>query len=150
MRCKAVDCFTCPYPDCINPEPLRIQTLTREQKDRMNARQRETRKAYKAAGLCSTCGRPRDDTRWMRCSRCRASGRRYQEKIHRKAGHLPKCLLDGVERCAHCGKAAPVEGYRLCEKCLADARAALAKSPTHIGRGCATPFFANFNGFPRK
>ena len=140
MQCKATDCFRCPYPDCINPLPLRVREYSRSQKDRNNARKRAQRAAYKAAGLCPVCGRMRDNQRWQKCGHCRAMGRQAAEKIRRKRGQLPKCLLDGVERCLHCGKAAPATGYQLCEKCLEDARAALSCTPTHTGRGCTTHF----------
>lgn len=145
MRCKASDCFTCPYPDCINPEPVPLRT--REQQDRENSRARERREAYKAAGLCTTCGRPRDNPRWLACGRCRGKRRMSQEQDNRKRGHLPKSLLDGVERCAHCGRAAPAEGYQLCRKCLADARSALARTRNHAGKGCTTPFAQGVDAF---
>lgn len=147
MDCKAVDCFRCPYPDCINPEPLRARSYSRDQKDRSNARRREKRAAYKASGLCPICGRPRDNPRWETCGYCRARRRLAAEKVRRKRGQLPKCLLDGVDRCSHCGKAAPAAGQRLCEKCLADARSALERTPTHTGRGCTTPFAKGVEAF---
>lgn len=147
MRCKASDCFRCPYPDCINPSPLRVQVRTREQQDRINARAREKRAALKAAGLCSTCGRPRDNPRWLLCGYCRGKRRLGQEQTNRKRGHLPRCLLDGIDRCSHCGRAAPATGQKLCEKCLADARAALARTRNHTGKGCATPFAKGVNAF---
>ena len=144
MYCKASDCFKCPYPDCINPAPLQIRTYTRAQKDRDNARRKEKREAYKAAGLCPICGRKRNNPRWLKCGHCRHIGRVAAEKVRRKRGKLPKCLLDGVDRCTHCGKNAPAAGYQLCPKCLDDARTALAKTPSHTGKGCVT-HFADFN-----
>ena len=147
MNCKANDCFRCPYPDCINPEPFRVRSYSREQKDRANALRREKRAAYKAAGLCSVCGRPRDNPRWEKCGYCRERGRLAAERVRRKRGQLPKCLLDGVDRCSHCGKATPAAGQQLCEKCLAAARSALARTPTHTGKGCMTHFAKGVDAF---
>lgn len=84
MNCKATDCFNCPYPDCINPAPLRV--LTQEQKDRINARAREKRAAYKAAGLCAMCGRQRDNPRWLLCGYCRARRRLAAKKSRQNRG----------------------------------------------------------------
>ena len=72
------------YPDCINPAPLRV--LTREQKDRINARARERRAAHKAAGLCAMCGRQRDNPRWLLCVYCRARRRLAAKKSRQNRG----------------------------------------------------------------
>ena len=59
--------------------------------------------------------------------------RRYANKSHWKRGTTPKPLMDGVELCKKCGKAPPVDGYKVCERCLAGCRRALENVPSHKG-----------------
>ena len=39
-----------------------------------------------------------------------------------------------MRRCAKCGKREPVNGYKLCERCLKSSIEHLEKTPTHNGK----------------
>lgn len=130
MRCKKTDCFTCPYPDCINenPDPIRIYT---GQLQRMNNLAKKRRKARAESGMCTWCGKRTASDGRKTCPECREKLRRYKEVQTRKKGILPRVLLDGVDLCQKCGKAPPVDSYKLCQRCLDNARAHLDLTPTH-------------------
>lgn len=131
MRCKPSDCFTCPYPDCINDEEPRVWAPTPEQREEHNAKIRARRAERRASGLCTACGKRPPDDGYHSCMECRLRWRRDKAKENRKKGILPKHMMNGVDLCQKCGKAPPVEPYKLCERCLASNRAHLAKAPTH-------------------
>lgn len=44
-------------------------------RERYNAVRRRVRRRFKKSGLCTECGRDRDDSKHLTCSRCRASSR---------------------------------------------------------------------------
>lgn len=141
MHCSMADCFTCPYPDCINPEPLRIRTYTEKQKRQINARHREARAKRRELGKCTQCGVILDTNyEFKMCLKCRMRARKYKVDERIKYGLLTKDMLDGVERCQKCGKEPPKPGYKLCERCYNSNLTHLAKTPTHRGRGCQTHF----------
>ena len=146
MRCDN-NCASCKYPDCIWEPPTRRE-LSVEAKCRRRDLAKRRRAERREAGLCTQCGRLLYDAHRM-CATCRAKFRAYKEAENRKAGVLPRDALDGVSRCAKCGKDAPIRGYRLCQKCYESSLAHLAKTPTHTGRGCVTPFAAGVDAFWR-
>lgn len=134
MRCKKSDCFTCPYPDCINDDEPSVRVYTPEQKERIRYRARARRQRFKDAGLCSWCGKKAPTGGFKMCAECRIKMRRTKEDQNRQKGILPRSMLDGVERCQKCGKSPPVDGYKLCERCLASTRAHADLTPTHNHR----------------
>lgn len=147
MRCNN-DCAHCKYPDCIWEPPPQRQ-LSDEAKSHRRDLARLRRAERREAGQCTQCGQPLHDIRRM-CGTCRAKYRAYKEAESRRTGVLPRDALDGVARCQKCGKDAPIPGYRLCQRCYDSNLAHLAKTPTHTGRGCVTPFAAGVDAFWRS
>ena len=79
---------------------------------------KKVRDAQRAAGLCTRCGKPKEDPLYTRCETCLAVARRDTKRRHdaRKAAGI----------CITCGKPA-VPNRIKCEPCLAKARAASAE-----------------------
>lgn len=50
---------------------FRYATLTPEQKAEQSAKKKAVRAAWRAAGLCTRCGRKREDKQFLTCRRCR-------------------------------------------------------------------------------
>lgn len=144
MKCRAQDCFVCPYPDCINENPSPSRQLNREQRRRRAAKISERRKLRWEQGLCTQCGKALTDKQYRMCLECRLYYRRRKEVQNRRNGVLPKVLLDGVNLCHLCGKAPPEAPYKLCPECLKSARSHLAKTPTHNGKKLKN-YFALYN-----
>lgn len=127
MKCN-MDCFNCPYPDCINDyvRPYDAERRkTHYQKE--NERRKQQRAERKANGICTVCGKkPISKDCETMCVECLLKHRRESLKRGRKNGEKPRELLDGISLCKKCGKAKPVEGYKLCENCLEKARMAVS------------------------
>lgn len=135
MNCKKNDCFTCPYPDCINDYVKKQYKRSPEGVRKIAAYNKKRSEQWETDGLCKSCGKRTPRQGYKMCAECQAKNRRYVERYHRKNGtRLPKVLLDGISRCKRCGKYPPVEGYKLCERCLESARRALDSAPTHNGK----------------
>lgn len=138
-----MDCFYCIHPDCINDKLPKARKLTKEQREMKKRSQHKWYKknyeARKVAGLCVACGKEKARPNRTMCGPCAAAqNRRKLEAYYRKTGGMPRSLLDGVERCAVCGKAPPAHGSKTCEKCYetlcknaAKARAAHTNNPNH-------------------
>ena len=107
MRCKWSDCFTCPYPDCINdyippirkasPETIkkRIQKMSLLRKERANN------------GLCTSCGLRPPRGGYKMCRECQVKSAKYKEKENKEKGITPRFMLDGTYLCQKCGKHPP-------------------------------------------
>ena len=54
---------------------IRYAALTTEQKAELLAKKKAVREAWRAAGLCTLCGREREDTNLLRCEHCRRGDR---------------------------------------------------------------------------
>lgn len=144
MRCKASDCFTCPYPDCINPEPLKIRIYTEEEKKKSVESVRNLRKRRKELGQCPYCGVAlAPDSKFKMCLECRIKSNRNRKNWRIRNGYTPQELLDGVERCKKCGKAPPKPGYKLCERCY-NSNVAHAAIGTANSRKKGNPHFEAF------
>ena len=50
---------------------FRYAALTSEQKAERSAKKKAVREARRAAGLCTRCGREREDKQFLTCRRCR-------------------------------------------------------------------------------
>lgn len=144
MRCKKSDCFSCPYPDCINDYVKPIRRPSAESARRKNEKRSALIAERRASGVCTSCGGKITDTRFRMCAACREKARRYKEQELRKKGVKPRELLDGVTLCQKCGKFPPREPFSLCERCYKSSIEHLAKTPTHNGKKPDT-FFARFN-----
>ena len=147
MTCKYKDCFSCPYPDCINDVVELAKPLPEHRKAEVRTWERERRKRFAEEGLCTVCGKRKPEPGRKRCAICNAYDRRKKREYQIRDGKLLWDDLDGVTRCAKCGKAHPVEGYKLCPQCLASARAALDKTPTHNGMKNPGWFTEGVNAF---
>lgn len=134
MKCRTKDCFTCPYPDCINDYVKKTQTYSEKQLAEKAKRVRARKDMYRNLGICPYCGKRKIDDGHKMCDFCRTYFRLHKNKSQHKHGVLPKELLDGIDRCSRCGRGLPVDGYSLCTSCLQQARTALSKTPTHNGR----------------
>lgn len=131
MKCNK-DCFNCPYPDCINNyvkinDPEYQKKYYEEHHSQMLEHQKKIREERKANGLCTVCGkRPLTEGSKAHCVECLLKLRRRSIERNRKKNMIPKALFDGIVLCKKCGKDKPVEGYKLCENCLEQARQAIA------------------------
>lgn len=74
-------------------------------------RKREEREFRLANGLCTRCGRPRDDERYNTCERCR--NRDADRERNRKRYNILK--LRGM--CVRCGERAAEAGKVMCKLC---------------------------------
>lgn len=74
-------------------------------------RKREEREFRLANGLCTRCGRPRDDERYNTCERCR--NRDADRERNRKRYNVLK--LRGM--CVRCGERAAEAGKVMCKLC---------------------------------
>lgn len=128
MKCNWKDCFTCPYPDCINDYvyPYNAESNKKYYQANKEKRKQQVRNYQKeriANGLCEDCGkRPIAKNSKSRCTECLLRRRIQAEERRRKNGVLPRTLFDGVTRCLRCGNEELVSGHKLCEKCLETSR----------------------------
>lgn len=54
---------------------IRYAALTTEQKAELLAKKKAVREAWRAAGLCTLCGREREDPNLLTCEQCRRGDR---------------------------------------------------------------------------
>ena len=93
MKCK-LDCFHCPYPDCIANGNRCIDT---GRSARALARKKEQYEQYKASGICVTC-KTNKATHGIRCAACHA------EELHRqKERRVQKIIWMQLGLCKYCG-----------------------------------------------
>lgn len=82
VRCRnasATDGFvTCPKcREAMNASNrFRYAALTSEQKAERSAKKKAVRAAWRAAGLCTRCGRKREDKQLLTCEHCRKKDKR--------------------------------------------------------------------------
>lgn len=131
MKCKHNDCFTCPYPDCINDYVRPYNAEYRKEyhakhADENSARLKQVRAERKANGICTNCGKRPSEQGKTRCTECLLKLRQASIKRNRKQGRVPRELFDGIDLCIKCGRNHPVNGYKLCESCLEKARDSIA------------------------
>ena len=135
MKCNG-DCFNCIYPDCIDdyvkPYDAELEKkIWAERSKKTNEKRRFIYKDRKSKGICTRCGkRPITKDSACFCIECLLKSNRQKRDKHRENGHLPLDLFDGVNLCKTCGKAKPVDGYKVCEKCLENNRKNFAKGKT--------------------
>lgn len=147
MRCKWSDCFTCPYPDCINDYVPPIRKASPEQIKRRTQKKSLLIKERESSGLCTQCGKRSPREGYKMCRECQNKAKKYKEKENRKSGITPRFMLDGVYLCQKCGKHPPVEPYKLCERCLESNRKHLDLTPTHNGKRVKSDFTNNHEKF---
>lgn len=130
MICKKADCFTCPYPDCINDYVPPFLPLTEERKEQIRARGKARYQERKATGVCTRCGKRPPSGGKTKCWECLGKDAR----AHRDPEAIPRILFDGVTRCRTCGKPELEPGKKICPGCyrtvcrtLIDAREARRK-----------------------
>lgn len=132
--CGYNDCFTCPYPDCINDYVEPTRKLSPEQIKKISSRKSELRKEREKVGVCTQCGKRPSRQGYKMCYDCQRKFRLYKELENRKKGVQSKILLDGISLCAKCGKKPPQKPYKLCSRCLENNLKFLEKTPTHNGK----------------
>lgn len=87
----------------------------------------------KERGICVRCGKRKAQTGKVRCAVCLAKDRQAHIKKSRAEGVLPHSMLGNGEYCYTCGK--PVDGTKLCPKCLETSRRTIAYARTFIKNG---------------
>lgn len=147
MRCNE-DCFNCPFPDCANDyvKPYNAEYRKKyhiENREAENEKNRQAKAKKVAEGLCRNCGRPIAQNSKVHCIDCLLKIRKRSAENRRKKGGLPRHMLDGVVLCSICGKEKPVEGYKVCQRCLENNRRNIQKA--HENRNLDTCT----NGFVR-
>lgn len=90
---------------------------------------REARQArWKAAGLCSNCGHPKEEPDKALCINCRVRAKMRKERHKINNGWLPR---GANGKCYQCNRAPAIEGKKLCRECynkkIATLRANAAK-----------------------
>lgn len=81
MKCRKNDCFTCPYPDCIDDSISHQSPLSDASKARLSQKGKARRAAFETAGLCTSCGKRVPEIGYKRCYICRSYDKRTKEKI---------------------------------------------------------------------
>ena len=128
MKCKKNDCFSCPYPDCINSYIRPRYELSPEQKEMDRIRNRERYHAMRAAGMCVQClHRPAIPGR-TKCLECNNWFNRYKRERSHAAGTPSRSEMDGIGLCTCCGKHPPLEDHKVCESCYAKLLVSLRKA----------------------
>ena len=116
MRCKISDCFNCPFPDCINDKIPPERTPEQKKKDHEKLMQRK--QWCRENGVCTQCMCRPATKGYVTCAGCRRNQSRWaRERNHRQGLHLPRVLMDGVDRCKICGKNPPMERQTICQRC---------------------------------
>lgn len=134
MKCRAKDCFQCPYPDCINDFVPKSRKNSPETIAKRIQKKSALIKERQSLGLCTSCGKEKPRDGYKMCFLCRYKARKYKESESRKNGLTPRFMMDGIHLCQKCGKSAPVHPYKLCSRCLESNRRHLDKTPTHNGK----------------
>lgn len=120
MICKHDDCFTCPYPDCINDYVPPLVLTTEERKKQIRDRGKARYQERKDAGLCVECGDRPPATGKVRCNDClrrnRNNARRSWQSRYRT---MPKEMWGYLGLCTTCGKHPQEDGRKVCKECLA-------------------------------
>ena len=93
---------------------------------------KERTASLRAQGICTRCGRRKPETGKARCAVCNAKSRRAYAK-RRKDTLLPRFMFGDGEHCSTCGK--PVNGTKLCPRCLANAQRTIEIARQHIQTG---------------
>lgn len=120
MKCKHDDCFTCPYPDCINDYTPPLQVLTAEQKSRINKRHRDVYLQRKEQGLCAYCGKRPALPNRVRCNDCLQKNRDGARKSWQsRYDTMSRDMMGYLGICMTCGKRPQKAGYKLCAECHA-------------------------------
>lgn len=135
MKCN-MDCFNCPFPDCINddvkPYDAEIaKQIWENRKDEINEKRRAITAERKANGICISCGkRPIAKNSTCQCTECLLKNRRRKQEKHKKNGGSTHEMFEMMGLCKTCGKSKPVVGYKICESCLEKSKQnmALARS----------------------
>ncbi len=98
------------------------------------------RSIWKARGLCSDCGRTREDESFKRCYRCRSTTRSIGRRNFKKKETLGVCRV--------CGKSLGDSKYKNCETCLLkmrgrDRKKYIKRFDNRKCRGCGGPKDSN-------
>jgi hypothetical protein len=100
-------------PSCGGKRPV-VEGETRcsvcREKERQRKREKHDR--WLASGLCTRCGKPRDEAGYLKCIACRDKAKAYY-KAHPEKYNTRKIM--GM--CVDCGRMAAEAGKVLCKKC---------------------------------
>lgn len=112
---------------CLEKNALRCAEYRERNKQACNARTRDWKERMKAEGRCTQCGKPNPDAgSRVRCRKCRAT-----QNAWRMVHYVHKVKPDG--ECRYCQQPV-VDGYRMCEHHLAQARRNLELARAKINR----------------
>lgn len=115
-------CYECTQKQ--NEERRREYDDTAKEKANLASKKRSNNRIQNHQ--CTRCGRAlRKDQTTRMCDICLAKNRKAKAKYRAKKGVLPRCLFDGVTRCAKCGKEQVADGYKVCNDCLEKCRKSL-------------------------
>ena len=142
MRKAAHLCIECGTKDSrtINGKCQCLQCAKKRADQRREAwdydHQKELRDArtarWKAAGLCSNCGGPREDETKAMCAVCRLKYRLRNARKKIEQGKLPR---GANGRCFQCNRAPAIEGKKLCRECYAKKVETILQNGKHRGKG---------------
>lgn len=102
-----------------------------ERNEKYKQYHKERTASLRAQGVCTRCGRRKPETGKARCAVCNARSRRQYAKRSKNA--LPRCMFGDGKHCSTCGK--PVNGTKLCPRCLANAQRTIKIARQHIQTG---------------
>lgn len=85
---------------------------SQHQKELRDARKQR----WREAGLCTTCGQPREDEQFVTCATCRVKDKLRLAKQKIKKGKLPR---GANGKCFQCNEKKAMDGKKLCPECYA-------------------------------
>jgi Zn finger protein HypA/HybF involved in hydrogenase expression len=97
---------------------LRMETKAERRRRQIAEGSRRLYRKRKAEGQCTKCGGQRDDERYVRCGKCRASNQRKRQLTAARNRQLTR-KRKAKGRCWQCGGELDDEQYTRCGKCLA-------------------------------
>lgn len=93
-------------------------THSEEYKERNKKWNRRKRDLLYAFGVCIRCGCRDVRANSTSCSLCLRKQRVHYEKTRMQDGNVvPRMLMDGIARCAICGKEKTENGHKVCDAC---------------------------------
>lgn len=132
VRCGKQDAYTLVGRtlcyECAEKQREYYHKCPRDKLNNRNLRERERYHKNIELGVCPKCLKQKEDDGYVHCSACRAKIRKSDTKYRQKKGVLPRCLLDGIDRCAICGREEVVDGHKVCSRCLENCRKSLKKA----------------------
>ena len=95
---------------------------------------RQRAEQARAKGLCPQCGKRKPAEGRVHCEHCLAIRKRYDERIRRKRGQMPRSMMVELGMCYTCFKPV-VPGKKLCPECLEKAMKNLKQNRNAVSNG---------------